>query len=140
MNCSPTSESFKPHKPKGKTDMNTQNTPKTAAVVPETPRYENLTLQNVISQRVCDPKQGWIDWDGKLNGYQQSAIVGLLGSRCRKETVNRLWRAVNDNCRKVKSCGIMDRVMLAPNGASYCAGQSYPDEIRVVRQTVIASY
>jgi len=98
------------------------------------------TLQNVISRRICDNAKGWIDWSGELNPAQRSAIVGLLGNRCRKETVNRLWRAVNDNCRKVKSCGIMERVMLTEGGASYCAGQSYPDEIRYVRQTVIASY
>lgn len=102
--------------------------------------YENLTLQNIISQRVCDPQKGWIDWRGKLNKRQQSSLVGLLGSHCRTETVSRLRRAVEDNCRKVKSCGIMERVMLTKNGASYCAGQSYPDEIRYVRQTVIASY
>ncbi len=100
----------------------------------------DLSLQNIISQRICDQEQGWIDWPGKLTDTQKAGIVGLLCKHCRRETVERIWRAVNDNCRKVKSCGIMQRVMLSEHGASYCAGQSYPDEIRVVRQVLIASY
>lgn len=101
---------------------------------------KEFTLQNIISQRICDPEKGWIDWPGKLTETQQAGIVDLLQSHTRQDTRDRLWRAVQDNCRKVKSCGIMERVMLSKHGASYCAGQSYPDEIRTVRQIVIASY
>jgi hypothetical protein len=99
-----------------------------------------LTLDNIISRRICTDAAGWQDWDGTLNEAQRNGLMALLGSGCRQATKARLQHCVNDNCRRVKPCGIIGRVHLEQDGASYCAGQDYPSEIRTVRRIMIASY
>ncbi len=99
-----------------------------------------ITLRNVLSQRICDPVKGWIDAKIELTKQQKAELLDIFGKGCRHETKLRLERCLDDNCRRVKPCGIINRVHLDDNGASYCAGQDYPYEVGIVRKTLIASY
>jgi hypothetical protein len=63
-----------------------------------------------------------------------------FGKGCRQDTKRRLAACFDDDCRRVKPCGIIKRVQLEDDGASYCAGQDYPSEIALVRKILIASY
>jgi len=65
------------------------------------------------------------------------ALVILLTERCRAKTVN-LIRSHLTNCiNLIPHYGILERVMKDKHGWSYCAGQSYPDEIRTIRRIII---
>lgn len=98
-----------------------------------------IDLDNVICRRRRSDKKGWHDWNGKLNERQRIALMGLFGGGCREATKDRLRACFLDNCRRVRPCGIMGRVEVAPT-VSYCAGQDYPSEIAFIRKILIASY
>lgn len=61
------------------------------------------------------------------------ALARLLGARCHNKTKDRLFYAIKYN---QKTYGIFDRVCIRPE-VYYCAGQSYPDEIRTVRKLLL---
>lgn len=102
--------------------------------------WEQLTLDNVVCKRRYLEPIGWQDWDGELNEAQKTSLLALFGSGCRAPRVRALRACFDDNCRRVKSYGILKRVHLTDEGASYCAGQDYPSEIRTVREILTASY
>lgn len=102
--------------------------------------FEQITLANVISKRRFNRQDGHHDWSGELNEAQRVSLLALFGSGCRAPRVRSLRACFDDNCRRVKSCGILERVQLTEDGASYCAGQDYPSEIRTVREILTASY
>lgn len=84
---------------------------------------EQISLRAVISQKQ------------KLSPEQQAALVELFGNRClrrTKEQLARVLRWVPD----MDNRGIYGRVLIEPR-VSYCAGQSYPDEIRTVRDLLL---
>lgn len=62
-------------------------------------------------------------------------VVSLLSKRCHKKTKDRLFWAVKCTTT-IKSCGIIDRVHIRPK-VSYCAGQDYHSEIKIVRNTIL---
>lgn len=65
-------------------------------------------------------------------------ILGIVGHRCRVKTVNRLRSILTYSPSLIPSYGIFDRLMKDTNGEwSYCAGQSYPDEIRTLRECIL---
>lgn len=64
------------------------------------------------------------------------ACVALFGKRCQQRTKDRLRRAfaaVPD----IPSYEIYKRVLFHGECVEYCAGQSYPDEVRIVRKCLI---
>jgi len=77
--------------------------------------------------------------DKKLDLTSQDIdqLVELLGYRCRLETVQKLRRRLENTPSLIPSYGILNRLMLESHGWSYCAGQSYPDEIRTVRKIIL---
>lgn len=83
-----------------------------------------------------DTLQNRIDSGQPLTEGEQSAILELLGKRCQPRRLYSLRLALK--CvPDIDNYGIYGRVMLNEYGedtASYCAGQSYPDEIRTVRE------
>lgn len=66
---------------------------------------------------------------------KQSLII-LLTYRCQIKTVSRVSSTVNYWLSRLEYYGILDRLMLRLEDMSfhYTAGQSYPDEIRVLRK------
>jgi hypothetical protein len=68
-----------------------------------------------------------------LTEDELNALVSLLGARCHNKTKNRLFYAIKYN----QECfAIYDRVWIRPD-VEYCAGQSYPDEIRTIRDLLL---
>lgn len=77
-----------------------------------------------------------LQYGPELTDAEIDSLVELLGHRCHERTKHRLA-----SCLKYSSgvslVGILGRVELHKSKASYCAGQSYPDEIRTVRNHII---
>jgi len=75
-----------------------------------------------------------------LTAEEATSLLQLLTRRCGERTRRDVIRGIAALCERegrVYSYGIYGRVHLEDGEASYCAGQSYPDEIRVLRQCVI---
>ncbi len=64
-------------------------------------------------------------------------LVALLGSRCRENTLRKLRINLELCASQIPIYGILDRLMKENDEWSYCAGQSYPDEIRTVRKIIL---
>jgi hypothetical protein len=65
------------------------------------------------------------------------SIVDIIGHRCRIKTCNRLRSILTYSASSIQSFGILDRLIKENGHWSYCAGQSYPDEIRTVRECIL---
>ncbi len=63
-------------------------------------------------------------------------LVELLGYRCRSKTLVRLRSVLTYSPSKVENCGILNRLIKENGNWQYFAGQSYPDEIRTVREII----
>lgn len=94
---------------------------------------------NVARNGMQDSLGSRIDCGIELTESEISALVDLLGKRCKVRTKNRIKWALMGCPDSIENPGIFRRVLLHDSGilASYCAGQSYPDEIRTVRQCLI---
>jgi hypothetical protein len=79
----------------------------------------------------------FVDKKSDLTTQDIDQLVELLGYRCRAETCNKIRRRLESTPSLVPNYGIMSRLMLESTGWTYCAGQSYPDEIRTVRNIII---
>jgi len=78
------------------------------------------TLQNRIDARVG------------LEEEDVRELTSLLTQRCQERTKNMVkWALMN--APNIMNYGIYGRLIKDKHGWSYCAGQSYTDEIRVVR-------
>lgn len=75
---------------------------------------------------------------GKLTDEQHVQLVELLGWRCRQGTKDILARRLRFPST-LKNYGIFSRVVIdgAREGVHYIAGQSYPDEIRTIRELIL---
>ena len=84
-----------------------------------------------------DTLRARISYSNDLSETEIDNMVLLLGHKCKAETKAKLYRRLR--LVSLMPCyGIYDRVMIHDNGnVSYCAGQSYPDEIRTVRKLIL---
>ena len=68
-------------------------------------------------------------------------IVSILGYRCRIRTINKLRSNLKYGRHLIPNYGILERLTKDEGGESYgwsyCAGQSYPDEIRTIRDIIL---
>ncbi len=64
-------------------------------------------------------------------------IVSILGYRCRIKTCNRLRSILTYSASGLEGFGIYSRLMKENGKWSYCAGQSYTDELRTVRNCIL---
>ena len=85
-----------------------------------------------------------IETNTKLTQEEIESAVALFGSRCKPRKKMMLRHAFGSigypelpHFAKLPTYGIYNRVMFEDNEAHYCAGQSYPDEIRTVRECLI---
>ena len=106
------------------------------AIADENKRREAYLAEVASNKYFQDSLALRISCGVSLSEEELGNVVALLSSRCRKQTVNRLYWALRA-CPTMQSYGIYGRVLLADSKASYCAGQSYPDEIRTVRECLI---
>ena len=66
------------------------------------------------------------------------AIVSIVGYRCRIKTYNRLRSILKYSPSLIPNYGIFERLTKNDRGQwEYCAGQSYPDEIRTLRDCIL---
>lgn len=84
-----------------------------------------------------DTLQNRIDANVGLTDSDVEEIATLLTKRCKMRTVNTVrWALMG--LPNGYNFGIFGRLIKHPeHGWSYCAGQSYPDEIRTVRELLI---
>ena len=72
-----------------------------------------------------------------LGEKQIEALVKMIGHGCRKETKNRLWRRLSLPLSLLQNHGIYDRLIITDNGCDYTCGQSWTDEMRVLRDCLL---
>lgn len=66
------------------------------------------------------------------------SILSVIGHRCRIKTWNRLRSILTYGKHIIKPYGILNRLYKNDKGEwHYCAGQSYTDEIRTVREIIL---
>ena len=82
--------------------------------------------QDTLARRISDGKP--------LSDAEKEQLFDIFAKGCQSNTRAAVGRAL-DYVPHIPSYGIYDRVHLDPIG--YCAGQSYPDEIRTVRNCLI---
>ena len=64
-------------------------------------------------------------------------IVTIVGKRCQVKTVNRLRSILTYSKSLIGNYGIYSRLIRENGNWSYVAGQSYPDEIRTLRECIL---
>lgn len=78
------------------------------------------------------------DLKTKLSEDDISAILSIVGYRCREKTIRRLRSMLTYGTNAIPTYGIFGRLTRESDGSwSYCAGQSYPDEIRTLRECIL---
>lgn len=88
---------------------------------------EQITLQKLINE------------GADLTEEQKESLYILVAKGCRQTTKTRLARKIfNISLACWENFGIYGRVHVEKDGRfSYCAGQSYPDEIRTLRDCIL---
>lgn len=64
-------------------------------------------------------------------------IVALVGSRCGIKTLQRLRSILTYGPSSIKRYGPLERLHKTNGNWIYYAGQSYPDEIRTLRECIL---
>lgn len=82
-------------------------------------------------------KNSFNDLKTQLSEQDVDQIVEIVGHRCRVKTYNRLRSILTYSSSLVPTYGILERLTKKNGGWSYCAGQSYPDEIRTLREIIL---
>lgn len=72
-----------------------------------------------------------------LSDVEVEGLVRLIGDHCRAATKDRLRRRLKF-LSLIAPVGILGRVMVRPT-IRYVAGQSYPDEIKIIRKVILDS-
>ena len=75
----------------------------------------------------------------KLTEKQKDDILDMIGKGCRQRTKERLERALNTPLFCWKRYGIYSRMTLNGEGADYICGQSWTDEMRVLRECILTN-
>lgn len=84
------------------------------------------------------PNKNFNDLKSDLTEQDVDSIVKLIGSRCRIDTIKRLRSMLTYGTSAIGHYGILNRLERENDGSwSYCAGQSYSDEIRTVRDCIL---
>lgn len=77
------------------------------------------------------------DLKAKLTEQDIDEILKIVGYRCRIKTCNRLRSIITYSPSLIPTYGILERLMKEDAGWVYVAGQSYPDEIRTLRNIIL---
>ena len=73
----------------------------------------------------------------KLTENDIGQICAIIGKGCRIKTYSRLVSILTYGSGTIGNYGIYDRLMKDNGQWSYCAGQSYTDEIRTLRECIL---
>ena len=72
-----------------------------------------------------------------LNDAQKADILSMIGKGCRENTKARLARRLDLPLSCWERYGIYSRMTLSDDGANYICGQSWPDEMRTLRECIL---
>lgn len=76
-----------------------------------------------------------------LNAKQKEALLKMVGYRCRATTIAKLARRI-EHITLQKQCldyyGVINRVRIEGNNVVYHTGQSYTNEIRLIRKALLS--
>lgn len=70
----------------------------------------------------------------KLTNKDKEDILLLVTHRCRLTTYRKIKANLDYSLSLIPHLGILERIYKDEHGWQYCAGQSYPDEMRTIRQ------
>ena len=87
-----------------------------------------MERQDTLSERISRGKA--------LTETEQAELLVIVGKGCQDRTKSML-KAKISCIPDVENFGIYGRVHLDEAKVSYCAGQSYPDEIRTLRKCLL---
>jgi hypothetical protein len=90
---------------------------------------------NDLSNLIYEAK--YKDGQRCLTEAEQDSLYILLAKGCRAKTREKLSRRVKMPLALWSDWGIFRRVSFDNGQAEYCAGQSYTDEIRTVRELIL---
>jgi hypothetical protein len=72
-----------------------------------------------------------------LTEQEQDSFVQIIGKGCRAATKERLARRMRLPLVWWTDYGIYRRVLFDAQGVDYCCGQSWPDEMRTLRECLL---
>ena len=90
--------------------------------------------------RSSDKQYTYTDLKKELNKDDIKQISEILGHRCRKDTKAKIKKRLKDFAGSVPVYGVVNRLICEKGRWQYCAGQSYPDEIRTLRKIFLTEY
>lgn len=82
-------------------------------------------------------KNSFNDLKNQFSEQDVDQIIEIVGHRCRVKTCNRLRSILTYSPSLVPTYGILERLTKENGKWSYCAGQSYTDEIRTLREIIL---
>ena len=85
----------------------------------------NLSCQDNLYNRIT-AKVG-------LNEQEKKELLEITTKGCRINTYNAIKRTIENLPYNIKNCGIFERIHFDKYGVSYCAGQDYREEMKILR-------
>lgn len=82
-------------------------------------------------------KNSFNDLKNQLSEQDIDQIIEIVGYRCRVKTCNRIRSILTYSPSLIPTYGILERLTKENGVWSYCAGQSYPDEIKTLREIIL---
>lgn len=92
-------------------------------------------------QKVVNMKQlSYSQLKDKLTEQDINEIAAILSYRCRIATHNKIVSRLKYFASSIPYYGITERLTKENDRWTYCAGQSYTDEIRTLRKIFLTEY
>ena len=85
-------------------------------------------------------KDNFFDSKTELNENEKAQLVEILTKRCGLKVFNRIRSLVTYDLSTLINDGFLRRFYERDGQIHYCAGQSYPCEIRRIRQDILRRY
>lgn len=103
---------------------------------------KEFSLQNVISKQIYVEGKSWQPHVYTITEDQKKKFLSIFTYRCTAQTRVALELAINDNFSRVKSVGILQRVMFNTKykPCEYVAAQDYPGEVAYIRNYIKKFY
>lgn len=76
----------------------------------------------------------------QLTEQDVNELVSIITYRCRAKTTNRVRSILTYSPSLIPQYGIFNRLIKDNNRWEYVAGQSYPDEIKTLRDCILKGY
>lgn len=99
---------------------------------------KEFSLQNVISKQIYIEGKSWQPHVYEITEEQKAEFLKIFAFRCSVQTKTALVDALDDNFSRVKSIGLLDRVMFNAKykPCEYVAGQDYQGEVKYIRNYI----